>query len=271
MKTQDVPPGQHQAIRFEDGDAYEKSMAPWSRRAGDAFLDWLDAPAGLRWLDVGCGTGAFTELILQRCAPVEIQGIDPQEQQLVVARTRLGADGTFVQGDAAALPFAPRRFDAAVMALVIFFVSDPEKAVEEMARVVRPGGLVGAYAWDVLAGGFPFDPVWEEIRAAGLQPVLPPNPRVAGLDALGALWTKAGLEAVKTRPITVERTFPSFEDYWLASTRTSTGSVRPALDALSDDGRARLKERVAARMPADPLGRVTHRARANAVMGRVPA
>ena len=176
MGIQDEPVAGNRSIRFEDGDAYERAMSPWSLLAGDTFIDWLAAPGGLRWLDVGCGTGAFTELVLQRCAPVETQGIDPQEEQLAVARARPGAPGAaFLRGDAMALPFGRHRFDAAVMALVIFFVSDPAKGVAEMARVVRPGGLVAAYAWDLLGGGFPFDPIWEEIRAAGVEPVLPPN------------------------------------------------------------------------------------------------
>ena len=58
-----------------------------------------------------------------------------------------------------ALPFDADRFDAAVMALVIFFVPEPAKGVSEMMRVVRSGGLVAAYVWDVLDGGSPTDPI----------------------------------------------------------------------------------------------------------------
>src|SRR5215471_7678149 len=68
-------------IRFDDGAAYERMMGNWSRRAGNIFLDWLAAPPGLKWIDVGCGNGAFTELIVERCAPAEVQGIDPSEGQ----------------------------------------------------------------------------------------------------------------------------------------------------------------------------------------------
>ncbi len=130
-----------------------------------------------------------------------------------------------------ALPFEPQRFDAAVMALVIFFVPDPAKGVAEMARVVRSGGLVAAYAWDVLGGGFPFDPIWQETRAAGVPPLLPPNPSAGGLEALRGFWTAAGLQEVEAREIVVERTFPTFEDYW--ATSTITGGVRPPLEAMS--------------------------------------
>jgi SAM-dependent methyltransferase len=165
------------------------------------------------------------------------------------------------------LPFAPHQFDAAVMALVIFFVPEPAKGVAEMARVVRPGGSVGAYAWDVLSGGFPFDPIWQEIRVAGVAPLLPPNPDVGRLEALRGLWMAAGLQDIEVREIVVKRTFPSFEDYW--TTSTVTGGVRPTLDAMSVEKRSNLKERVRDRLPADPAGGVTWTARANAVKGRV--
>jgi SAM-dependent methyltransferase len=141
----------------------------------------------------------------------------------------------FLEGDAMALPFKPARFDAALMALVIVFVPDPARGVAEMARVVRPGGLVAAYGWDLLGGGFPFDPIWEETRAAGVAPLLPPSPGAGSMDSLRALWSGAGLQAVKTREIVVERTFASFEDYW--ATSTITGGVRPPLDAMADGAR----------------------------------
>src|ERR1700753_2036553 len=103
-----------QTIRFEDGAAYEHGMGMWSHLAGQAFLDWIAPPAGLRWIDVGCGNGAFTELLIERCAPSTVSGIDPSPAQLDYARTRPGAAGaTFQQGDAMALPFPDAAFDAA--------------------------------------------------------------------------------------------------------------------------------------------------------------
>ena len=130
-----------QKIRFDDGAAYEQMMGIWSRFAGEIFLDWLAPLSGLRWIDVGCGNGAFTQLLVERCAPAEVQGIDPSEGQLAFARTRSTSRvAEFRQGDAMALPFPAGRFDAAVMALVLIFVPDPAKGIAEMARVVRPGG-----------------------------------------------------------------------------------------------------------------------------------
>jgi len=142
-----------QQIRFDDGAAYERMMGTWSRLAGNIFLDWLAPRPGLRWIDIGCGSGAFTELLVERCAPTEVQGIDPSEAQLAFARARPAARlAQFRRGDATALPFPDGRFDGAVMALVIFFVPEPAKGVAEMVRVVRPGGTVATYAWDMVGG-----------------------------------------------------------------------------------------------------------------------
>ena len=102
-------------IRFDDGAAYERYMGRWSQLVGETFLDWLAPPSGLRWLDVGCGNGAFTEMLVERCAPGSVQGIDPSEAQLAFARTRPASRvAQFRQGDAMALPFLDDTFDAAV-------------------------------------------------------------------------------------------------------------------------------------------------------------
>src|SRR3954468_6959238 len=88
-----------------------------------------------------------------------------------------------------------------VMALVIFFVPDPAKGVAEMVRVVRPGGMVATYAWDMLGGGFPFDPIQVEFRALGITPPLPPSVNASRMNVMRDLWSNAGLQAIDTREI----------------------------------------------------------------------
>ena len=255
-------------IRFDDGAAYERYMGEWSRLAGETFLDWLAPKSGLRWLDVGCGNGAFTEMLVERCAPASVRGIDPSEAQLAYARARPASRvAQFRQGDAMALPFPDDTFDAAVMPLVIFFVPDPAKGVAEMARVVRPGGAVTAYAWDMEGGGFPYESLQEEMRGMGVAVPTPPSPGASRIEAMRDLWDGAGLESVETREINVRRTFADFDDYW--TTALGGPSVGPQLAAMASDGLALLKERMRARLPADAAGRVTYGARANAVKGRV--
>lgn len=258
----------NQKIRFDDGAAYERMMGIWSRRVGEDFLEWLKLPSGLKCVDVGCGNGAFTELLVERCRPDEIQGIDPSPEQIEFARTRHTAKiAEFRQGDAMALPFPDDRFDAATMALVIFFVPEPAKGVAEMARVVRPGGSVAAYAWDMLGGGFPMEPILSVVRALGKETVGPPRAEASRLEALSELWVNAGLEAVETRKIPVQRTFTNFDDFWTAS--TAAGSVRLTVDALSRDEVGTVKTRLREKLPADAEGRITYNSFANAIKGRV--
>jgi len=255
-------------IRFDDGAAYERYMGKWSQLAGGAFLDWLVPPSGLRWLDVGCGNGAFSEMIVERCAPASVQGIDPSEAQLAYARTRPALRAAqFRQGDAMALPLPDDTFDAAVMPLVIFFVPDPARGIAEMARVVCPGGAVTAYAWDMLDGGFPYAALQAEMRGMGVAVPAPPSPGASRIDAMRDLWAGAGLEAVETRTITVQRTFVDFDDYW--ATIHGGPSVGPQLAAMTSGSLSLLEARMRALLPPDTTGRITYSARANAVKGRV--
>lgn len=256
-------------IRFDDGATYERYMGKWSQLAGEAFLDWLAPISGLRWLDVGCGNGAFTELLVERCAPVSVHGVDPSEGQLAFARTRPAARiAQFHQGDAMALPFPDDSFDVAIMPLVIFFVPEPAKGVAEMARVVGPGGLVAAYGWDMLGGGFPYEALLSEMRRHGLAVPEPPNPGAASVNSLLDLWTDAGLEAIETREIIVQRTFADFDDYW--TTVLGAPSVGATLRSMASAEQADLKEALRSCLPADAAGRITGSARANAVKGRLP-
>ncbi len=256
-------------IRFDDGAAYERYMGKWSQLVGEIFLDWLAPQSGVRWLDVGCGNGAFTEMLVEHCAPGSVQGIDPSQAQLAYARTRPASRvAQFRQGDAMALPFLNDTFDAAVMSLVIFFVPDPAKGVAEMARVVCPGGLVTAYAWDMVGGGFPYGVLQAEMRGMGVAVPVPPSADASRIEALRDLWTDAGLDAVETREITVQRTFADFDDYWM--TIFGGPSVGPKLAAMASEDLAQLKARMCERLPAADTGRITYGARANAVRGRVP-
>jgi SAM-dependent methyltransferase len=257
-------------IRFDDGAAYEDFMGRWSLLAGNAFLDWLSPAKGLRWLDVGCGNGAFTELLVERCAPSSVQGIDPSEAQVAFARTRLAAarDVTLRTGSAMALPFEDGAFDAVASALVIFFVPDAPAAVVEMARVTRPGGGVCAYAWDLLGGGFPYAALQDAMTELGQDPPLPPHPEAARLESLRTMWKDAGLIDVETTEVTVQRRFADFDAWWATARK---GPVfAPRLSGMAAGHSDALKARLRERLPAAADGSITCSGRATAVRGRKP-
>ncbi len=253
---------------FDDGEGYERYMGVWSRRVGEKFLRWLSPAPGRKWLDVGCGNGAFTEMIIEQCAPAAVDGIDPAEAQLAFARARPGTSlATYRAGDAMTLPYADATFGIAVMPLVIFFVPDPLKGVAEMARVVTEGGIVTAYAWDLVNGGFPYEAVQAEMEALGIPRRLPPSPDAGQLERLRAYWAAAKLQDIATTVIGVERTFASADELWAVVTRSP--NIGPLLAAMTSDRRAELKERIACWAAADPAGRITLRGRAHAIRGVV--
>ena len=202
-----------------------------------------------------------------RDAPPEIQGIDPSEAQFAFARTRPALRETmFLRGDTMALPFETDRFDAAVMALLLFFVPDPAKGVAEMARVVCPGGTVSTYLW--IAGKGPPAPFAVELAAFGATVARPPSADAARMEVLRALWRDAGLEAVESREIEVRRTFADFDDLWSSSMGIS--QIEDAVATLAASDVQLLKARLRTRLPADAQGQITYAARVNAIKGCVP-
>lgn len=253
-------------IRFDDGAAYETYMGLWSQQAGAQFLDWLQAAPGQHWVDVGCGNGAFTQLLLDRCQPAGVQDVDPSPEQIAFAQGRFASGvAHFQTGDAMALPLPDQSATQAVMALVIFFVPEPERGVAEMARVLQPGGTASAYAWDILGGFFPWAAMQRAFATVGRKPNYPPSVGAANLDALQSLWTGAGFTDVQTDVITVQRSFKSFDDYW------ATGILGPSMVAgiskLNADELKTYRDTVRQEVGDGPM---TISARAHAVKGRKP-
>lgn len=256
---------------FTDGAAYERLMGRWSRRVGDVFIDWIEAPRERRWLDIGCGTGVFTEQVILGCSPAAVVGIDPSTEQLAFARGRgEWSTAKFQVGDAQDLPFPDNSFDIAVMALVIHFVPDPAKAVAEMWRVLGPGGTAAAYVWDYKNAGSPTAPLAAAMRGMGLQAPTPPSPQVTSLTALEELWRAAGFEQIGTRAIDIAVEFADFEEFWQSMT-VPVGPAGKVIAAMPPDDLAQLRSVLEQQMVLTADGRVTYEARASAVQGRKKA
>lgn len=255
---------------WASGAAYEPYVGRWSRLVARELLAWLALPAGRRWLDVGCGSGALSQTIVETAVPAVVVGVDPSAGFVAYARDRVAdARARFAVGDARALPYARASFDASVAGLVLNFVPEPAGAVAEMARAARPGGVVAAYVWDYAGEMQPMRHFWE--AAAALDPA------AGALDEgrrfplcrpgpLAALFRGAGLAAVAVRPIDVPTHFRDFDDYWTPF----LGGQGPAPGycvALDEGRRAHLRERLRAALPIDPDGGIRLMARAWAVRG----
>lgn len=256
---------------FGDAAAYETVMGRWTRSAGAIFLDWVAPPKNARWLDVGCGTGVFTELVVETTAPAAVSAVDPTPVQIEHARRKpIGQRVDFQIADAQALPFPDNSFDVVVSALVINFIPDRPKALAEMCRVGRAGGTVAGYVWDFGAERSPSGILRAGLRAIGVEPPGVPGTADSGLDALQSLFERAGFEQIATRAIDVTASFTNFDDLW----RTQTPSFNPmtkAVAALPEADRARLMDKVRAGLPARPDGSLGYSARAHAIKGRIPA
>lgn len=255
---------------FSDGGAYEKMMGRWSRIVGASFLDWLAPANGQRWLDAGCGNGAFTEEIIARTAPASVDAVDPAEGQIAFARTRPAAQhAKFAIGDAQSLAFADDSFDVAIMALVIAFLPQPERAAAEMRRVVRPGGLVATYMWDIEGTGTPLTPMADALTAMGLTPGVVPNAPASGLEAMRGFWQGAGLLDVETKVIGLTVRHASLDAFW-DSNFVAVGPMGAMLSRMGSGEQQQLRAHLAEKLPISADGSIAYERFVNAVKGRVP-
>lgn len=253
---------------FAAGEKYEPYVGRWSRMVAKAFVDWLALPKGLAWLDVGCGTGALSQTILERAAPKEVLGIDPSAGFIEYARAHVPG-ATFAVGDARSLQIEPASVDAAVSGLVLNFVREPDLALEQMARVVRPGGQVAAYVWDYAGKMELMRYFWD--AAVALDPAaaeLDEGPRfpLCQPAALEALFTGASLRWIEVHAIEVPTRFRDFDDYW-SPFLGGQGPAPTYAMSLSEKRRNALRERLRERLPVGPDGAIGLVARAWAVRG----
>jgi SAM-dependent methyltransferase len=258
-------------VYFDNAAAYEAMMGRWSRSAGAIFLDWVAPAKNACWLDIGCGTGVFTQLVVDTTSPKAVSAVDPTPVQIDYARRQpVGQRVDFQIADAQALPFPDKSFDFVVSALVMNFIPDRPKALAEMRRVGRGGGIVAAYVWDFAGERSPGSLLRVGLRAIGIELPGVPGATYANLDGLQSLFECAGLEQIATRTIDVTSSFASFDDLWRAQT-PAFNPVTKAAAALPEADRARLIDKVRAALPVNSDGSVAHSATAFAVKASIPA
>lgn len=259
---------------WASGDAYEPYVGRWSRIVARDFIDWLAVPAGRRWLDIGCGTGALSQTILECAAPQALLGVDSSDGFIAHAR-RVITDrrAEFRVGDAQSLPAENQAFDMSVAGLVINFVPDMARAVAEMVRVTRKGGTAATYVWDYAGEMQMMRRFWD--AAVALDPDASDKDEGRRFPAcrpepLAALFRQAGLTHVEVRAIDAPTVFKNFDDYWTPV----LGGQAPAPGycmSLSEDRRAALRDRIRSTLPFRDDGSVHLIARAWAVRGTAQA
>ncbi len=263
-------PEQGRHDRWAAGGSYEAYVGRWSRAVARRFLGLLALAEGKEWLDVGCGTGALAQAILETAAPLAVVGIDGSEAFVQHARAHTADPrARFEAGDAQALPVPDGSFDAVVSALVLNFVPEPRRMLAEMVRAARPGGTIALYVWDY-AGSMELirrfwdaakalDPRAESLDEAVRFPICAPGP-------LARLFGDVGLDRVVAFSIDVQTEFRDFDDYW-SPFLLGQGPAPGYVASLSDEGRAALREELRARLPIAPDGSIALTARAWAVRG----
>jgi len=255
---------------WESGNPYEYFMGRWSTRVAHSFVDWLKPAPERKWLDVGCGSGALSDAIINHHQPESLTAIDQSEGFVKMAQNRLGKAALCKVGDAFALPLEDEAVDYSVSGLVLNFIPEPEKALAEMKRVTVNGGTVAVYVWDY-AGTMEFLNTFWDVA-------IELNPDAAGLHEgtrfpdsnaqnLGRQFEQAGLKDMLSELIQVDTVFESFDDYW----RPFLGGQGPAPSyvlSLEAHAQEALKNALHKRLPIQRDGSIPLIARAWAMRGR---
>lgn len=255
---------------WAQGDLYEPYVGRWSRLVAREFLAWLKRPRNLRWLDVGCGTGALVRAILDEWEPASVVGVDHSEPILDYAREKIAdSRAAFRTANAQDLPVEPGAYEVVVSGLVLNFVPNPERMVSEMRRACRLSGRVALYVWDY-AGEMQFmryfwdaaadlDPAARELDEGARFPL-------ANARRLWNLFLDAGLNDVQTRAIDVPTHFKNFDDFWTPFLSGQAPAPHYTM-SLPEEKRAELRELLRTRLPASSDGSIKLIARALAVRG----
>ncbi|WP_291297785.1 class I SAM-dependent methyltransferase [Elioraea sp.] len=231
-----------------NAEAYSRAMGRLSRRLADPFLAFADIPRGAAVLDLGCGTGNLAVALAEADPSARITGIDIAPGFVAAAQAAVPT-ARFIEADAMALPFETASFDAGLAMLVLPFPPEPDVAAAELARVVRPGGVVAAAMWDV-TGGMPIfrllaDTVALAVPGGGEMRDRLYRIRLARPGRIAATLATAGLTVMVESEITIRVEYPDGATFWSAWSGHS-GVLGPYLAALPDEQRVIAREAVLA-------------------------
>jgi trans-aconitate methyltransferase len=253
------------------GQPYEHFMGRWSRLIAHNFLEWLSPPPALHWLDLGCGTGALSQAVLDHASPASVLAVDPSAGFIAFAERKLADPRvTFWVGDALNLPPHAHMVNIAVSGLVLNFIPEPVAALRALSQALQPGSLIALYVWDYAGkmemlryfwnSAVALDPQAQALDEGIRFPICRP-------DALRQVCAEAGLQDIEVSGIQATTTFTNFDDYWspfLGGQGPGPGYVA----GLSATGRAALEKHLHAALPFREDGSLSLTARAWAVRAR---
>jgi ubiquinone/menaquinone biosynthesis C-methylase UbiE len=232
-------------------DAYDRFMGRYSTPLAPQLADLAGVASGQRVLDVGCGPGALTSELVDRLGPEAVAAIDPSEGFVTAVGER--HPGVDVRRSAAEqLPFGDATFDVALAQLVVHFMADPVRGLNEMARVTRPAGVVAACVWDHAGSGGPLRTFWQVART--LDPNVEDESQLAGTREghLAELLTAAGLRDVEDTTLTVSVEHASFDEWWEPFT-LGVGPAGAYTVGLDADRQAALRDACRRVLPKPPF------------------
>ena len=243
-------------------DAYDRFMGRYSTPLAPLMADYARVVPGQRVVDVGCGPGALTTELVERVGPDGVSAVDPSEPFVAAAKERHpGVDVRLASAEQ--LPFDDDAFDASLAQLVVHFMADPVKGLEEMGRVTRGDGVVAACVWDHAGGTGPLSTFWE--AAHTLDAGVDDESELAGAREghLAELFEQAGLGDVEDTALSVTLELPSFDDWWSPFT-AGVGPAGAYVASLDPGQQARLRELCRDKFAASGL---SHTVRAGAARG----
>ena len=253
---------------WQSGNPYEKFMGRWSHLVAQQFLAWLNIPTNRRWLDVGCGTGTLTKIVVADYQPEKVVALDSSPDFIAYARQSLPHPAVqFKVGNAEALELSANTVDTVVSGLVLNFVPQPNVAISEMLRVTKPGGKIGIFVWDYADGMQMLRYFWDAAVALDKDAITLDEGVKFPLCKKGqleSLMHEVSLNKVEAAPIEVTTVFESFDDYW----QPFLGNVGPAGNytmSLNRKDRKQLEAKLRESLPIDETGAISLSARAWAV------
>lgn len=232
-------------------EAYSRFMGRYSRPLAQSFVATLPLQQENRVLDVGCGPGALTEELVAAVGAGHVAAVDPSPPFVSAVAERF-PQVRVEQAKAENLPFRDGEFDVTLAQLVVHFMTDPVRGLNEMVRVTRPGGVVAANVWDHGGASGPLHVFWSAARA--VDPGARDESELPGVREghLVELMTGAGLDGITAGALVIEVRHDTFEEWWEPFT-LGVGPAGAYLVALGDDDREAIRQRCLGDLGAGPF------------------